>query len=43
MKLRALAMVIIAVTLTVFTSSQTFATTAVPTTAKALPAVDPSA
>ena len=40
MKLRALAMVVIAVALTVFTSSQTFATTTVPTTAKALPAVD---
>ena len=43
MKLRALAMVVIAVALTVFTSSQTFATTTVPTTAKALPAVDLSA
>ena len=40
MKLRALAMVVIAVALTVFTNSQTFATTTVPTTAKALPAVD---
>jgi len=40
MKLRALAMVVIAVALTVFTSSQTFATTTVPTTAKALPGVD---
>jgi len=40
MKLRALAMVVIAVALTVFTSSQTFATTTVPTTAKVLPAVD---
>jgi hypothetical protein len=40
MKLRALAMVVIAVALTVFTSSQTFATTTVPTTAEALPAVD---
>ena len=40
MKLRALAMVVIAVALSVFTSSQTFATTTVPTTAKALPAVD---
>jgi hypothetical protein len=43
MKLRALAMVVIAVALTVFTSSQTFAATTVPTTAKALPAVDLSA
>ena len=43
MQLRALAMVVIAVALTVFTSSQTFATTTVPTTAKALPAVDLSA
>ena len=44
MKLRAaLVMVVIAVTLTVFTSSQTFAATTVPTTAKALPAVDLSA
>ena len=43
MKLRALAMVVIAVALTVFTSSQTFATTTVPITAKALPAVDLSA
>jgi hypothetical protein len=43
MKLRALAMVVIAVALSVFTSSQTFATTTVPTTAKALPAVDLSA
>ena len=33
-------MVVIAVALTVFTSSQTFATTTVPTTAKVLPAVD---
>ncbi len=40
MKLRALTMVVIAVALTVFTSSQTFATTTLPTTAKALPAVD---
>ncbi len=38
--LRALAVVVMAVALTVFTSSQTFATTTVPTTAKALPAVD---
>ncbi len=43
MKLRALAMVVIAVVLSVFTSSQTLATTTVPTTAEALPAVDPSA
>jgi len=43
MKLRALAMVVIAVALTVFTSSETFATTVVPTTAKALPTVDLSA
>ena len=44
MKLRAaLVMVVIAVALTVFTSSQTFATTTVPTTAKVLPAVDLSA
>ena len=43
MKLRALAMVVIAVALTVITSSQTFATTMVPTKAKALPAVDLSA
>ncbi len=43
MKLRAFAMVVLAVALTVFTSSQTFATTTVPTTAKALPAVDTSA
>ena len=35
--------VVIAVALTVFTSSQTFATTTVPTTANALPAVDLSA
>jgi len=42
-KLRAPAMVVIAVALSVFTSSQTFATTTVPTTAKALPAVDLSA
>jgi hypothetical protein len=40
MKLRALAMVVMAGALTVFTSSQTFATTTVPTTAKALPVVD---
>ncbi|MGA2806136.1 MAG: hypothetical protein ABSF89_17415 [Acidimicrobiales bacterium] len=40
MKLRALAMVVIAVALSVFTSSQTFATTTVPTTAKALSVVD---
>ena len=44
MKLRAaLVMVVIAVALTVFTSSRTFATTTVPTTANALPAVDLSA
>ena len=43
MKLRALAMVVITVALSVFTSSQTFATTTVPTTAKPLPAVDLSA
>jgi hypothetical protein len=42
-KLRALAMVVIAVALTVFTSSQTFAATTVPLTAKALPSVDLSA
>ncbi len=36
-------MVVRAVALTVFTSSQTFATTTVPTTAKAFPAVDLSA
>jgi hypothetical protein len=43
-KLRAaLVMVVIAVALTVFTSSRTFATTTVPTTANALPAVDLSA
>ena len=40
MKLRALAIVVMAVALTLFTSSQTFAATTVPTTAKALPAVD---
>ena len=40
MKLRALTVVVMAVALTVFTSSQTFATTTLPTTAKALPAVD---
>jgi hypothetical protein len=40
MKLRGLAMVAMAAALTVFTSSQTFATTRVPTTTKALPAVD---
>jgi hypothetical protein len=39
-KLRALATLVVAVALTVLTSSQTFATTTVPTTAKALPAVD---
>ena len=43
MKLRGLAMVAMAAALTVFTSSQTFATTRVPTTTKALPAVDLSA
>ena len=43
MKLRALVMVVIAVAITVFTSSQTFATTRVPVTAKALPTVDLSA
>ena len=43
MKLRALAMVVIALTLSVFNSSQTFATEAVPLTATALPAVDLSA
>ena len=43
MKFRALAMVVIAVVLTAFTSSQTFATTTVPTTAKARPAADLSA
>jgi hypothetical protein len=42
-KLRALAMVVIAVALTVFTSSQTFAATTVPLTAKALPSVHLSA
>jgi hypothetical protein len=40
MRLRSLAMVVIAVALTVFTSSQTFATTTVTTTAKTPPAVD---
>ncbi len=40
MKLRALAMVAIAVALTVFTGSQTFATTTMPVTTKTLPAVD---
>ena len=43
MKLRALAMVTMAAALTVFTSSQSFATTTVPTTATALPGVDLSA
>ena len=43
MKLRAVAMVVIAAALSVFTSSQTFATTTVPTAAKAHPAVDLSA
>ena len=40
MKLRALAMVAIAVALTVFTGSQTFASTTMPVTTKTLPAVD---
>ena len=39
-KLRALTMAVMAVALTVFTSSQTFASTTVPIMAKALPAVD---
>ena len=43
LKLRALAMVVIAVILSVFTGLRTFATTTVPTTAKVLPAVDPAA
>ena len=43
MKLRVFVMVGIAVALSVFTSSQTFATTTVPTTAKALPPVDVAA
>ena len=42
-RLRALVTVVIAVALTVLTSSQTFATTTVPTTANALPAVELSA
>ena len=40
MKLRAPAMVVVAIALIAFTSSQTFATTRVPATANALPAVD---
>ncbi len=40
MKLRVLATVVIAVALSAFTSSQTFATTTVPTSAKALPSLD---
>ena len=43
MKFSALVMVVIAVALSVFTSSQTFATATVPLTATALPAVDLSA
>ncbi|MGO9962952.1 MAG: hypothetical protein ACLPUG_05910 [Acidimicrobiales bacterium] len=42
-KLHALAMMVIAVALTVFASPQTFAAATVPTTAKALPVVDLSA